>query len=534
MGDTPYATGEDVTLPKKDSFKASAEWAKMEGKKSSLLSRCQDYAKYTLPYILPPKETQNEELQGALDSIGARAVNHLSNKLISTLFAEEFFRLHVTSDMLKEVTVKAEQGDKDAKELLSMLDKALIEAERNAMRELEIIHHRTEATMASKALIITGNSLMYHPDKKGKGGKVQTYGLRDYCVSRDLSGNVVDIMTRDKKAFNTFSKTIRDVLTKGNPGKYKHNTNVTIYTCINLYDDGKYYMTQYADDLKLDSEGSWPYEELPWIVLTWNLIRGEDYGRGLVEDYAGAFHALYVLANAEVDMVGIASDIKFLVDPGSTLDVEELNKSESGSYHSGKEGDITTPDLNKQMDMKAVESMVTRLGQQVGAAFLMQSAVTRDAERVTAEEVRLNANELEAAYGGIYSRFASDWQEPTAYLVLRRINLDLGLNKTIYPQIITGLATLSREGDLSNLRLLITDLVALQQVPESFLAAIDPTKYVAFCASRRGVDYTKFTKTPEQMQAEQQAMMAQQQAAMQAEQGAKAAGNIATAVAKQQ
>ena len=516
----------DKQSPLPPDKKLSDRWTELNSKKTNLVNRCEDYAMWTLPYLFPRSGTKDSELQGPLDSTGARAVNHLSNKLIMALFApsQPFFRLTITDEVSDELAAKAKQGDENALTLIAAMDEALAKTEKSAMKELDFNRYRTEATTAAKSLIVTGNAMLYHP----KTGPVQMYGLRDYCIVRDLSGTVVELMTLEKKSLNTFKKDIRDKLDANDKAKYGSTKDVCIYTQVILEDDMKYHMYQYADDLKLDeSTATWTAEDLPYLPLTWNLIRGEDYGRGLVEDYAGAFHALYQLAQSEIDVVAIAADIKFLVDPGSTVDVETLNSAESGSYHSGKEGDVTVLQINKAVDMQMVESMVQRLQQQIGAAFMLQSAVTRDAERVTAEEVRQTANELDLSNGGIYSRFAEEWQYRTAILMLKRIKVDLG-DGTIDPVIITGLDSLSRAGDIDNLRLLISDLILLNEVPDDVRAEIDMGKYIAYCAVRRGVDYQKFQKGQQTKQAE---VTAQQQAVAQEQQG-EAAGGIAQEAAR--
>lgn len=522
-----YAGGEvDRTSTTKGMTHAQV-FQSRESKKLSLVRRCEEYAQWTLPHVFPFSGMKDTEMQGPVDSTGARAVNHLSNKLIMTLFQpySPFFRLQISSDVAKELEAAAQAGDKDAQGVLDNLDKLLADAEKDAMRTLDYNKYRTEATNAAKALIITGNALMYHPEV----GRVQSYGLRDYCVQRDLSGTVIEIITRDKKAFGTFAQPVKDALRASRNKKYdKDSCDVTLYTYIEMKDDGKYHMSQSADDVPLDSKAVWTVEELPYITLAWNLVRGEDYGRGLVEDYAGAFHALFVLNNALVDMIGIASDVKFLVDPASVIDVKEMNDSESGTYHSGKEGDVTTVKFDKVMDIQAVEAAIVRFQQQIGQAFLLNSAVTRDAERVTAEEIRYVAQELELSHGGIYSRFAEEWQLRTAVLMLRKVDIKIGAGSEIYPQIITGLDSLSRAGDLDNLRMFVADLQLLQSVPDEMRAVIDPARFAAFIGTRRGVDYEKFLKTPTQIQQEQAAMAQAQQAQVATE----AVGAVATEAGK--
>lgn len=510
-----YTAGFSHKRPGKDE-KLSQRFQTLHQKKGDMLRRCEDYSMWTLPYVFPIESTRHTELQGPVDSTGARAVNHLSNKLIMTLFQPHnpFFRLMVQDDVTNELKQLAEDGDEEATQVMADLDTQLAEAERGAMRELDYNTYRTEATMVAKSLIITGNALIYHPDK-GRG-RVQSYSLRDFCVVRDLSGNVIEIITRDKKALYTFSKDVIDTLKGSNKRKYdKDNCDITLYTHLLLKEDGKFHLRQCADDVELDSKGSWTAEDLPWIALTWNRVRGEDYGRGLVEDYAGSFHALYTLNNALIDLIGVAADIKFFVDPASVVDVKELNNSASGTYHAGKEGDVTISSLNgKQVDIALIEAAIDRYEKQIAQAFLINSAMTRDAERVTAEEIRMVANDLEMQHGGIYSRFAEEWQYRTATLMLKRVNVKIGKDGTLYPQIITGLDSLSRAGDLDNLRLFVADMALLEGIPEEIRAVIDGLRFAQFIGIRRGVDYEKFLKTPGQLQAEAQAQAAQQQAAI--------------------
>lgn len=496
-----------------------AEFKMLDSKRRSILSKCEQYALWTIPSVFTKQDsfTPNQELVGPIDSTGAQAVNNLSNKVVMTLFppANPFFRLMVSDDDVAALTEQAKAGDEQAQAILDNLDKSLALAERRAMRELDYSNYRTEATNVAKALIVTGNSLMYHPEGKGKA---QAYSLKDYVVCRDLSGTIIKIITRDTKALFTFSPDIQKQIIEYDRQRYNnHDKPVTLYTRIELKEDGKYHLEQSADETPLDSSGFWTADDLPYVVLTWNLLRGEDYGRGLVEDYAGAFHGLYVLTNAFVDAVGVAADIKWLVRPTSLLDVARLNNSKSGSYHSGEEGDIVAVQVNKQNDLQLVQAMVTMWQTQIGKAFMLMQSVQRNAERVTAEEIRYMVNDLEVSNGGIYSRLSTEWQLRTAKISLKRIDINIGEGQKIFPQIITGLDSLSRAGDLDNLRLFIQDLAMLNGVPESLLKGINPARFMAFIGVRRGVDYDKFLMTPAELQqVQQQEMQLQQQQQQQA------------------
>lgn len=490
-------------------------WKVLEGRKGDLHTRNEKYARWTLPYLYPCEGTENEELDTDLDSVGARAVNHLSNKLVETLFPT--YRPFLKLEFSDEARVEFQE----AKVPESLLDTVLVNGEKDSIRYLDKLGHRTAATLAAKYLIVTGNTLLYYPE--GEGSKCQTYNTRDYCVMRDLSGNVIEIVTQDRKAFETFTQEVQSTLrahSKHEQKDYQDGTDVILYTQIKLNEDGKYKVSQAADGipLEINEDHSYAKKDLPWVPLTWNLARGEDYGRGMVEDYRGAFNAVDVLSQALIEGVISAATLKFLVSPASVLDVEELNGSENGSYHVGSEGDVTAIKSDKHLDFQQVKLVLEDYQRQIGQAFLLASAITRDAERVTAEEIRKDAQEIEMSFGGVYSRFTEDWQTPVANLTLNRIGIKVN-EDTVFPTIITGLETLSRLGDLDNYRLYIQDLSLLQSLPEDIRARMRTSDLLVWIGNNRGVDYTKFIKSEQEFQQEQQALQQQQQQMMQQQTG---------------
>jgi hypothetical protein len=504
-------------------------WDQLDGKKTSLKTRSEQYARWTLPFLFPEQTgtADTSERQLSNDSIGARSVNHLSNKVVTTLFRPQgpFFRLTLGQEQQKKIAALTQGSDQAAvAELTSKIDKELNATEREAMEYLDMVAYRPQATVAAQLLIATGNALVYHPE----GKPVQVYNLRDYCVVRDLSGVVIEIMTRECKAFETFHPDVQMLLRTKKSTDYEDSTDVIVYTQIKLHDDGKFYAKQEAGFVELDTKGaSWPRDVLPWIPLTWTLVRGEDYGRGLVEDYAGAFHAIEVLTQSLINLAAIMGDIKFLVNPASLIDVVALNHSEAGSYHSGKEGDVTAVKMDKFNDANFIVTMIERYEKQIAQAFLLNSTLTRNAERVTAEEIRLQANELEMSVGGIYSRLALQWQKPTAYITLDHIKFS-GVHQGIKPQIITGMDSLSRQGELENVVQWLNSLGLLNNVPEDVRGVIDPLKFAAYMATNLQVEHNKFLYTQEQLQARSQ----QQQVLLAQQEQMKAAGAVAQEAGK--
>ena len=498
-----------------------------KGNRASILERCEKYASWTLPHLFP-KEGDNTSTEMAYghDSLGARAVNHLANKVATTMFGfgtgAAFFRLRAPQAAVKLVKEQAGPENKEeAAQALAEIDAALAEAEKTGMEYLDSVTYRPLAVLASSYAIVTGNALMYHPE----GKPAQTYSLRNYCIVRDISGKWIELMTLETKAFSTFPNAVRDQLELLAPKQYEDDTPVNIYTKVVWEEDMKYHVYQAADEVDISKpDMAWPEETVPWIPLAWKLLPGEDYGRGQVEDYAGAFSGLEVLTESLISIAGIMGDIKFLVNPASMIDVHTLNNSPAGSYHSGKPEDIGTPVLNKFNEANFIQAMAERYEKQISQGFLLASGVTRDAERVTAEEIRYMAQELDTSNGGVYSRMANMWQLPTARIVLDQ-------TKFPYKQwgvkinIVTGMDSLSRQGELDNLRLFSGDLTLLEAVPEDIRGGINPLKFMSYVGKQRSVDYDQFLYTPAELQQNQQQAM-QQQAQLEQQ---KAAAGVAQA-----
>ncbi|MCP4852390.1 MAG: phage tail protein, partial [Actinomycetia bacterium] len=184
------------------------------------------------------------------------------------------------------------------------------------------------------------------------------------------------------------------------------------------------------------------------------------------------------------------------------------NEAPSGTYVAGRIEDISYLQLEKLTDFSFVNNMMEIYSRRIGQGFLLNTAVTRDAERVTAEEIRLQANELESSLGGVYSRLAEEMQQPLARQLIRQLDSQLA---KIEPVILTGVESLSRNSEHEQIMGYLNDLTILNNVPEMMLADLKLPAVAQMLATNRGLDTDVFMKSAEEKQAEQQA--AQQQAA---------------------
>lgn len=509
----------------------SDRWEKMEADKGDLVERSESYARWTIPSIMLPNDGRNEagyEADKGNVEIGAPVVNHLANRIVDVLFpvARPFFTVRMTDDTQIELAQTVEE-DEMAK-LRETVHTAMRKIENRAVNGMNLAQYRPMAIEVAKHLIVTGNALI----RVMKDGTRVQYGVNRYCVRRNAKGKLIEVILYDRKRLADFSTGLQEKIKQHHP-QLQPDDELDLHTRY-LRKNGKWEVTQEAEGIDLDNSYKLAEKDFDLIILVWSLAPGEHYGRGLVEDMAVSFHKLDILGEAETEMLAILTDIKFLVRPGSMLSraIASLTNSARGSYHVGNEGDITVPDLGRRADIQVIRNTIAETEAQVKDAFLMQQV--RDAERVTAEEIRMVANQLESSFGGLYSRLSIQWQMPEAERALevsrwREFVKDADMYEV---KVTTGLESMSREGQIDNLRLAIGDMQMLEGVPEEIRGAFHPLRFAKFIAANRSVDVMDFLKTEQEIAADNEAAQQREVQMRQAEAGAKAQGEVAAAQGK--
>lgn len=499
-------------------------WDEMTLDKGDLLTRCENYARLTLPHICAPSGLEKVEQEKGNVDVGSTLVNHLASKVVDVIFphGRAFFVLNLKPEAKDQLIDEA--GKDEVNGIMAELREETQRFEELAMSKMQMLKYRPMATEAVKHAIVTGNSLIRRlPD-----GTRVVYGIRDYGVFRNINGDLYDIVVRDETRFDALDKEVQARVRNDYRGTaYKDEQIVSMFTRWRKKDN-RWEQTQSVDEVPLGTFKMVADKDMPCIVLAWSLGRAENYGRGLVEDNIVTFHSLDVLTSALLDMFGIMADIKFLVNPASALEPEELQNSPRGSYHYGRKDDITSPELDKRSDSQIMEAKIASLTQMLSRVFLYSSGGIRDAERVTAEEIRFYARELEAAFGGIYSRLALVWQAKEADWALRQIGKDIP--SMFEPSISAGMESLTKESMLEAVRLSLNDLALLQAIPEDMREVMDNQRLARFIFVQRNVPIGEFLRTPEEIQQRAQQRQQQQQQLMQAEAAAKttqAAGEAA-------
>ncbi len=381
---------------------------------------------------------------------------------------------------------------------------------------------RVVVHQALKHLIVSGNALIF----MGKDG-LKHYPLNRYVVNRDGNGNVIEIVTKEMISRKVLGLELPKPPEAGPNAPDSYEDDAEVYTCVKMDESsGRWTWHQEVDDIVLPgSRSTAPKNTSPWLVLRFNTVDGEDYGRGRVEEFIGDLRSLDGLSQALVEGASVASKVIFLVSPSSTTKPQTLSKAGNGAIIQGRPEDVGVVQVGKTADFATASQMVQQIEKRILEAFLVMNV--RQAERVTAEEVRLTQLELEQSLGGLYSLLTVEFLIPylnRILLVLQRSNQIPKLPKDLVrPKIVAGINSLGRGQDQQALTQFI-GTIAQTLGPEALMKYVDPSEAIKRLAAAQGIDVLNLIKSPETMEAEMQ-----QQQAMAAQQGLiKQAGSIAS------
>jgi hypothetical protein len=472
-------------------------------------------AHWTLPQLMADLSLSLNGTQHILErdyqEVGALLVNNLSPKLAAMLFpsSRPFYKIDA-SDAL----VKAAEGKGMTK---VQLTSNFAQLEQKSCQRIFLNASYAQLIQLLRHVIVTGTGLIY---RDSKAGKFITYGLQSFSCKRDGQGTLLDTVIREYTHIEALSPTVQTALRMAHRSRYARTDDcppVELYTRIQRKQgaSGKVYyeVTQEADEVPVGTTGLYPELLCPWQVVTWSLIAGENYGRGLVEDFAGGFAKLsdgsHAAALYGIELMKVVN----LVAPGMGADIDELANAESGEYVQGAPGAVSAyenGDATKLQVMRAeLEAVITNLSR----AF-MYKGNTREAERVTAFEIKQDALEADNVLGGAYSTLAAGMQVPFAHILLTEVNSDMleGIvSNTVELNIVAGIPALGRATDVQNLILAAQDAIAIINPLIQTDKRIDGQKIMDMIMAGSSVDTSLIYKSDDQLASEAKAAQQQQQ-----------------------
>ena len=485
----------------------AALYGKLEAQRQSYLSRGRDASKLTIPTILPDDGNHSSQsFPTPYQSVGARGVNNLSSALLLSLLPPNapFFRLVINEDEKKKMQALGPT-------IQTEVEKSLSEIEHAVSREIEVNNIRVATFEALRHLVVTGNALLYLPDE----GSMRIIHLDRYVVKRDPMGNDQCVIMKETIAPAMLPPEIRAYV-ESNTAAYEDSCD--LYTKQEFLPDGKVELVQEVKGKIIEETRQvFPKSKAPFITMRMTRVDGEDYGRGYVEQYFGDLQSLEGLSQAIVEGAAASAKVLFLVNPNGTTRARTLAESPNGAIREGSAGDVSVLQTGKANDFSVALSTMQQINDRLSYAFLLTESTIRNADRVTAEEVRLVTQSIERQLGGIYSVLSQEFQLPLVNRVMDRMEKKRKLPKIprdkITPAIVTGIEALGRGNDLNRLDVYLTGIAQVLG-PEAISKYINIPEYMGRRASALGIDTANLVRSPEEIaqmeQQAQQAAMAQQ------------------------
>ena len=486
-------------------YKARERYSQLAGNRSHFLDTAVECSKLTLPYLVQQDLSNRgtaRNLTQPWQSVGAKSVVTLAAKLMLALLPPQtsFFKLQVRDDKL---------GEELDPSIKSELDLSFSKMERMVMDYIAASNDRVVVHQALKHLVVSGNALIF----MSKDG-LKHFPLQRYVVERDGNGNVLEIVTKElvsRKILGIERKITEPQPNEPNGDYSSDGDDAEVYTCVKLDESsGRWVWHQEVDDYIIEgSRSTAPKNASPWLVLLFNTVDGEDYGRGRVEEFLGDLRSLEGLSQALVEGSSVASKVIFLVSPSATTKPQTLSKSANGAIIQGRPEDVGVVQVGKTADFATAAQLATQLEKRISDGFLVMSV--RDSERTTAEEVRMTQTELEKQLGGLFSLLTVEFLVPyltRTLLVLQRSNQIPKLPKDLVrPKIVAGINALGRGQDREALTMFIQTIAATLG-PEALMRYLNPDEAIKRLAAAQGIDYLNLIKSQEQLQQEMQQQQA--------------------------
>tara|TARA_Y100001938_G_C8093432_1_gene436594 strand:+ start:2246 stop:3862 length:1617 start_codon:yes stop_codon:yes gene_type:complete len=475
-------------------------FSELDSRRRSKLDRARECAMLTIPSLMPPENWSEEyELAQPFSSVGSRGVTALASRMLSALIPLNdlpFFTFGLKTGVEPEV---------DTSNLLNALSMQVYEK----MRSKNI---REAFFQALQSLIVVGDVAV----KLEEDFTLRCLRFDHYVAIRDVVGDLIEFIhlefVPDETPLPTNSQE-----TWGH-GIWNRNGFKTIFCRYVLDEAGKWH--GYKEDYEGNAIDEGIYDVFPYAVLRWNSVVSENYGRAKCEEIYGDLKTLEAYTESLIQGMAASSTFFMGVSPTGVTELTDLASAQNGEWVAARQEDlyVLSPAQTMNPQIQQTQNSVEMMRREIGEAFLMNRGSIRNAERVTATEVRMIGQELEQVLGGAFSSIARDLLVPlikrTVFLMVESEEIDTRLASDFFDEqgrltfdIITGLQALSRDTELQKL-MQMGEMV--RNLPEQAIQHFKFDEYGRALISALGFDPVNWVKSPEDIAKEQQEMMAQQ------------------------
>lgn len=411
MADTEYTLGE----PAEEVYKVNAS-----GVRNNVVAVARDMAELTIPSIFPPDGWKpGDDLPGNNQSVGAHCVKTLASALLFMAFPPG--RPILKYEPIEHRLTQEMEADP---QFWSKIEYALSRKELEHRRRLLTTQLPMTYSQAIGALLVGGNVLWKHIKLE-----TPTYHLPTcYIVKRDATGQPYLVIHEEEVLVAALDADVREIVLANEPALEKTKEwerTACLYSVLKLKVDANgdrswLYWQEHKGTVIPDTEVETDFDTPPMYPAWMVPVYGQDWGLGYAEGYRGDHYTVENHSSAINDAASVLALMLLFVKPGARTSVKQIKEAENLSVFSGSAEDVTALRIEKGGDLSIVSQNLEAAIQRLGVAYLMQFAIRRDAERVTAEEWQRLGTELDKAMGGLYTQVSQSFQR---YVVKRFIAL---------------------------------------------------------------------------------------------------------------
>ena len=427
----------------------------------------------TLPYIMMEDgATSSTKYRDTISqAFCGRLVNTLKAKMGMSLLppSTSSFRLEPDKDALNALI----GANPDAK---AVVYEQLSSAVNMINKEIEAQQIRDTIFDMLTQLIVVGSVIMEKKPDKG----IMLHTLRNFTVDLDARGE-----PRAMCIVETLKDLPADITPPTVQEEYK------LYTLLErdpVLENWR--MTQSIEDVIVGEEQTFTDTALPFQYVGWTWTDGDKYHRPYAEDYLPDMEQYNQLSDLITKGSIVAAKVILFVDEkGNRTRKRDIANSKNGAVVDGRADDVTALQLQKNFDFQIPMERLNDIGKNLSSAFLMNESVTRDAERVTAQEIRFMAQELEtSSLSGVYSKLAKKVSRRIVEWVMDELGIKF---QGIDVNVITGLDALGRSQEAQKLDAVVQRFAAM-----NLMHWLNEDELVGRYLALEGVDSTDLLRTP--------------------------------------
>ncbi len=410
-------------MENKEEMLPSEYYNKQKAYRTAYEDAAETLAKLTIPALMRDKSWSSTSTtpDDFAQSYGARLVNNLKSRLGVTLFPHNAsaFRFTPSAELLADAKASG-KGDE--------LSRSISKHQNDISAHLEALNARNSIFSVLEHMIVVSSAVLEKVSNIGY--KVHT--LRNFIVTLDDRGDEYKLCVKE-----VINRLPEGVSVKEEKEEYE------LYTMLEEIEKDKWVMTQEIDGELIGKEQTFTDRTRPFAYQGWIWSQGDYYHRPFCDDYLGDLQAVNTFAKVLTKGALISSKNITMVDErnGRTR-LRDVVKAGNGDAIQGRADDVTSFQHGKNYDFQVAQNAMDKLKQELSVTFLMTEGLRRNAERVTAEEIRLISQEAENGLASVYSMISNRLIKRMVYWAMDDLKIK---DSELDVNIVTGLDALGKQ-----------------------------------------------------------------------------------------